>query len=149
MRTSMDPRYEARMKSCNTVKDIQSLTASNPQFKEAFLDSISPVKALMSSVFQRLKLKDDPFQVFLAATDVEVEELWNNILTVESTLTRKDTTKKILSSKKKLQEFLEHCCCIRHYSFGIKSVDSPAVPFASLFACQWRYSKAFISSQIL
>lgn len=96
------------------------MTASALQFNEAFLDSIAPVKALFSGVFQRLKLKDDPFQVLLAATDTEVEELWNNILTVESTLTQKDTTKKSLSSKKKLQEFPEHRCCAQHYSFAIK-----------------------------
>ena len=61
---------------------------SDSEFKEAFSDSIAPVKALLSGIFQRLKLKNDPFQVFLAATDTEIEELWNNILTVESTLTQ-------------------------------------------------------------
>ena len=65
-------------------------------FKERFLDSLGPVKALLLSVFQKL-----PIQVFMAATDDETEELWNNILTIDETLTQKDTTKKALKMEKK------------------------------------------------
>lgn len=82
----MSNEYEAKIKSCKCVKDIRTLAQSDPNFKECFLDSLEPVKALLSSVFQRLQLKDDPFKVFMAASDAEVEELWNNILSIEETL---------------------------------------------------------------
>ena len=57
-----------------------------------------------------LQLKYDPFQVFMAASDSEIEELWNNILSIDGTLSQKDTTKKALKTKKNLNEFIEHCC---------------------------------------
>ena len=91
-----------------------------PKFKECFLDCLEPVKVLLSSVFQRLQRKNDLFQVFTAASDAEIEELWNNILLVDEILTRNDTTKKALKKKEKLNEFIQHCCHVRHYAFGIK-----------------------------
>ena len=75
-------------------------------------------KALLLSVFQKLQLKNDPFQVFMAATDDEIEELWNNILTIDETLTQKYTTKKALKMEKKLNKFIQHCCHVRHYVFS-------------------------------
>ena len=120
MRASMNDKYEAKIKSCKCVKDIRTLAQGDPNFKECFLDSLEPVKALLSSVFQRLQLKYDPFQVFMAASDSEIEELWNNILSIDGTLSQKDTTKKALKTKKNLSEFIEHCCHVRHYVFGIK-----------------------------
>ena len=99
IRASMSDKYEANIKSCKCVKDIRTLAQSDPNFKECFLDSLEPVKALLSSVFQRLQLKDDPFQVFMAASDVEIEELWNNILSIEET--HKRTPPRRLSRRKK------------------------------------------------
>lgn len=45
------------------------MAESHSQFREDL-----PVKALLSSVFQRLKLKDDDIQVFLPASDAGMEE---------------------------------------------------------------------------
>ena len=95
MRASMNDKYEAKIKSCKCVKDIRTLAQGDPNFKECFLDSLEPVKALLSSVFQRLQLKYDPFQVFMAASDSEIEELQNNILSING---------------KTNSEFIEHCC---------------------------------------
>ena len=86
----MNDKYEAKVKSCKYVKDIRTLAQGDPNFKECFLDSLEPVKALLSYVFQRLRLKYDPFQVFMAASDSEIEELWNNILSIDGTLSQKD-----------------------------------------------------------
>ena len=95
------------------------MAQGDPNFKECFLDSLEPVKVLLSSIFQRLQLKEDPFQVFMAASDAEIEQLWNNILSIDNMLTQKDTTKKALKAKKKITEFIEHCCHVQHV-FGIK-----------------------------
>ena len=78
MRCVMDAANE---KPCNmySMKAIRSLAESHSEFKEAFADSISPVKALLSGVFQRLKLKDDPIQVFVPASDADIDNIWKNI----------------------------------------------------------------------
>ena len=68
MRASTSDEYEKKIKSCKCVKDIRTLAQGDPNFKGSFLDSVEPVKALLSSVFQRLRLRHDPFQVFMVAS---------------------------------------------------------------------------------
>ena len=117
MRSAMDEANEKKMKGSSTMKAIRCIAESDPQFKEAFADSMASVKVLISEVFQRLKLKDDPIKVFLPAKESEIENVWKNILSVDNTVTKKDTAKKVLLSLKK---FFEHCCSLSHYSFGVK-----------------------------
>ena len=116
----MDEANEKKMKGCSTMKAIRCIAESHPQFKEAFADSMATVKALLFEVFQRLKLKDDPIKVFLPAKESEIENVWKNILSVDNTVTKKDTAKKVLLSKNGLKKFFEHCCSLSHYSFGVK-----------------------------
>ena len=120
MRCVMDAANEKRLKPCNSMKAIRSLAESHSEFKEAFADSISPVKALLSGVFQRLKLKDDPIQVFVPASDADIDNIWKNILSVDATITKNDTSKKVLMGKECLKRFFDHCCSVSYYAFGVK-----------------------------
>ena len=65
------------MKSCNSMKVIRAFAKQHPELREALLDSVAPVKALLSGLFLRLKLKDDPFSVFTAAYTAEIDCFWD------------------------------------------------------------------------
>ena len=92
---------------------------------------IEPVKVLLESLFQRLGLKDRPFQFFHSASSSELDTFWNVILHVESSLTRSDTRATVLKEKTALKAFLEHCCLERHYMFCFKKCGKPACTICS------------------
>ena len=50
------------------------------------LDSLSPVKILLSEIIVRLKLKQKPFEMYPAASDDEIRALWESLLEVDHTL---------------------------------------------------------------
>ena len=54
---------------------------------------------LLESLFVRLELKEKPFQVFHSSSSPELDEFWNMILQVDSTLTKSDTRAPILKQK--------------------------------------------------
>lgn len=57
----------------------------------------------------------------LAATESEMEELWQRLVSVDATATMDQKwVKKTLQEHPKLQEFMEYCCLRRHYSFCVK-----------------------------
>ena len=56
--------FEKVLKGCNSMKAIRSAAKSHCGLQEEFKDSLQPAKALLSALFQRLKLKDKPFNVF-------------------------------------------------------------------------------------
>ena len=47
----MSPEYETVIKSCTTMKAIREAAEQHPALREALLDSIEPVKALLSALF--------------------------------------------------------------------------------------------------
>ena len=55
MRAEMGKQNERLMKA--SMKDVRSQAEGNQSFKGDYLDSMAPVKALLSTLFQRLKLK--------------------------------------------------------------------------------------------
>jgi len=73
---------------------------------------------LLSSLFQRLKLKDEPFYLFPSSSSSEVELFLNAIKQIESDIQPTKCTKAAeLATFPKLKEFFEHK---RHYMFSIK-----------------------------
>ena len=68
----MEPDLEKKMERCNSMKAICAAATENLLLKEGLNDSLEPVKLLLSSLFQRLKLKDEQFTVFPSA---ELDEL--------------------------------------------------------------------------
>lgn len=120
MRAQMSAEFEALIKSCNSMKAIRAAAEQHSGLREALLDSVSPVKALLSGLFLRLKLKDDPFSVFSAASTAEMDCFWNTILKIDCLMTKGDRTKQVLGNRPGLKGFLQHCCKARHYLFSIK-----------------------------
>ena len=80
MRAHMGDEFEALMKSCSSMKAIKAVADQYTQLKEALHDFLEPVKTLLSSLFVRLKLKEDPFSIFNATSTAEIDQFWSTIL---------------------------------------------------------------------
>ena len=106
------------------MKQIRVQADRAPGIREEVLDSVSQVKVLLGSLFMRLNLKGKPFIVQESASDEEIESLWSEILHVDDTLTRSNTTKKAIKDKEKLQKFLESHCRETHYASSVKRCGS-------------------------
>lgn len=126
MRTKVSDDVEASLARCNNLSQLRSEAEKNPEVKVAIIDSIEPVKVLLSTVFQRLSLHDKKFKMFTAANDEKLRELWSELHTIDPTLEygkvyRQASLKELAG----LATFLQHCCCSRHYCFSIKKCGDP------------------------
>lgn len=61
MRQKMPQDLEKLISSANSMKDIREVALSNTSLKQAFLESLEPVKCLLSGLIMKLKLKDEFF----------------------------------------------------------------------------------------
>ena len=112
---------EKVLEGCNSMKDIRAAAKNHPGFKDEFADSVQPPILLLSSLFQRLKLKDEPFYLFPSSSSSEVELFLNTIKQIEPDIQPTKCTKAAeLATFPKLKEFFEHCCHKRHYMFSVK-----------------------------
>ena len=118
-RASMETKLEKAIENCNSLKAIREAASRNPKLKDALKDSLEPVIVLLSSLFQRLKLKGEPFAVFTSATSDDLERLQAVLEQVQPDINLENVSKKTLPSLPRLQCFLDHCCQSRHYSFCI------------------------------
>ena len=81
-------------------------------------------------------MKEEPLTLQTACSEEEIEQLWQNIQRVDSTVQKTDTQKHCLKSQPALQSFMEHCCIERQYFFCIKKCgkedcdicESPRLP---------------------
>ena len=111
---------EDALKRCKSMKDIRNLEDGMPDIKKEVIDSLNPVKELLNTIFQRLSLKGKKFEIFDAVSEEKIPELWDKILSVDPSVTRKDTTQKVLKKKPDLTTFLDTHCCKQQYVFGEK-----------------------------
>ena len=123
-RARMGTNLEKSMENCNSLKAIREAASLNPQLKDALNDSLEPVIILLSSLFQRLKLKDEPFTVFTSATPDDLEELQAVLIQLQPDIDLAKVSKKNLPSLPHLQSFITHCCKCTHYSFSILKCGS-------------------------
>ena len=77
----------------------------------------------MSSIFSHLELKGRVIETLEAASDDEVESLFAKIIPVDASVQQSDTQKKNLN-KRKLQDYINHCCVQRQYFFSIRKCGS-------------------------
>ncbi len=126
MRTRMSEEAERELKNCNSLVQLR---ISGGKHKEEIKKSLQAMISLLSDIVRRLELKKKKFEIFESASDDDILNFWELLQTVDSTLTRDDTTKKNIKNKDDLKSFFDHCCQARHYSFSIKKCgeDSCAI----------------------
>lgn len=121
MRSKMSDEHEATISYRNNMSQLRQAAEKKPDLIPAVLDSIAPVKILLTDVLQRLGLHGEKFQVFPAACADNMKELWSALECVDSTLKYGDKFRKAdLEDHKALVDFMNHCCQSRHYSFTVK-----------------------------
>ena len=84
------------------------------------MDSIAPVKLLLTDIAQRLELKEKKFIVSTAAPKYELDVMWTMILVNQHEFLvnhRDKVSAKDLTES--LHNFMLHCCVQRHYFFDI------------------------------
>jgi len=99
MRKEMISEFEELMNKCNSMADIRRLAEEKSQLKLELSNSLAPTIDLMENIFERLNLKDEPFSTYKAASENEIEELWNSLLTVDENLSINDRTKNDIKNK--------------------------------------------------
>ena len=120
--------------SCNNASKLRHVGEKKPKIIPAISDYIAPVKILLSSVPQPLKLHDKQFRVFSVAMEDDLKELWCELDSIDKSLVyggqncKKCLGKKCLESHPNLVNFIWHCCNARHYSFAIKKCGDPSCP---------------------
>ncbi|CAB5090141.1 unnamed protein product [Rhizophagus irregularis] len=107
------------MSQCNSMNDIRKAAEKTPSLKENLKENLNPTITLLNDIFQRLQLKDKNFQTYEAATELDMNNLWDTILSIDSTLTKEDRSWADIKNKP-IREFFDHCCRSRSYFFSIK-----------------------------
>ena len=84
------------------------------------MDSVAPVKIVLTDIAKRLEVKEKKFSVFTAASADELDDLWAALLSIDKEFPYGVGDKfsaKELSGR--LVKFIDHCCVQRHYFFDI------------------------------
>lgn len=125
-RKEMSSEFESEVSKCNNLAELRRVAEGKAEFKSAVQESLSPVKLLLSNIFSRLILKDRNISVFQSASENELGEFWSAILALDDTLqyNRKVNRDKLSTEHPKLSAFIEHCCRVEHYTFGILKCGS-------------------------
>ena len=118
-RTEMDEENERLAAKAGSMKESRSIAAKHTSFKEALLDSVAAPKTTLTQVFSRLQLKDKEFTMFIPASSEEMDRCWNAIQQIDPEITP-SVTKATMRDHPAIQEFIDHCCRKRHYSFEVR-----------------------------
>ena len=125
-REKMPEEMEKAAFKCHSLKMLRQAAEKNSEFQKAALDSIAPVKILLTDIIMRLELKGKNFQVFSAASAAEIDSLWSSLLAIDHEMRLRHDDKitaKDLSPA--LADFMAHCCKQRHYFFDILKCGKP------------------------
>lgn len=90
MRQEMGVEFEEIMSKCNSMNDIRKAAEESPSLKEGLKQSLNPMITLLNDVFKRLQLKNENFETFEAASELDMDILWNSLLLLDPTLTKDD-----------------------------------------------------------
>lgn len=114
-RGEMSEENERLVAKAGTMKEIRKLSLKHPGLKEAVVDSIASAKVRLSQVLGRLQLKGENFNLFVPATQEEMDVCWSAIQSIDDTITPL-VTKASLTNHLRVQKFMDRCCRKRHYS---------------------------------
>ena len=83
MREKQAEDFEKAVDKCKKMSDFCVAAEKYPEFKATVLDSIAPVKLMLTQLFERLQLKEESFKPITAASEEDIDVPWNSIQEVE------------------------------------------------------------------
>ena len=95
MRTKVSEKPEEQLKNANSLADLRQ-AADDPDVRAAIVESLEAPISLLEERIGRLQLKDQPVQVFRAASDEQIDDLWSEMSGVDPSLARFDTTQALV-----------------------------------------------------
>lgn len=125
-RKEMPHEMEAAAARCNNLKALRLVAQQKPDFVSSVVDSIEPVKILLTDIARRLELKKKKVEVFVAATTDELDALWAALLAIDMEFNLRHSEKVTANDlTSQLNSFFTHCCRQRHYFFDIIKCGDP------------------------
>ncbi|WAR27046.1 hypothetical protein MAR_012750 [Mya arenaria] len=121
-RESSTDVIEKKLKSCSSMKSVRDAAAKQPELKAAWVDSVEPVQASLRNRFQRLKLKEVPFQTFDPVQEDDLDLLRRHLRELFPQLDLGKLQKAFTGKCKAFQSWILTHCRERHYSFQIKKI---------------------------
>jgi len=88
----MNDESEKLISKGGTMNEIYKIAKENLSLKEDLIASLQAPIRLISNVFNRQSLKDEPFKTFTAASETEIERFWETIQLVDDSVTYEDRT---------------------------------------------------------
>ena len=92
MQTEMNDESEKLMSKCGTINEIRKIAEENPTLKRDLTASLQASINLIRDTFSRQSLKDEPFETFTAASEMEMERFWEKIQLADNSVTNEDHT---------------------------------------------------------
>ena len=126
-RAVLPEELEQEVRKCNTLSELRHIATTKSSFVTAVQDSLSPVKVLLSRLFSRLCLHDQPIKMFTSATPEDINSFWTTLLVIDDSLKEKTQyNRKNIVECSGVVNFIAHCCRSSHYSFDILKCGSPS-----------------------
>ena len=72
-RSEMDKKFESKAKNKSSLTALRNLATYDPQFKEAFAQSIGDVRDLVNDRFSRMRLKEEAIRVYKGAKEEDID----------------------------------------------------------------------------
>ncbi|POG59971.1 hypothetical protein GLOIN_2v1788493 [Rhizophagus irregularis DAOM 181602=DAOM 197198] len=119
----MTKELENEFENLNTLEDIRERSKDNSNLKTELEKCIITVQELLCERTEHLNMKNEAFETENPASDLEINEMFENILRIDFTITKNETTQQQLRKYKPLVEFIETHCQERAYSFQIKKCN--------------------------
>ncbi|SMN01555.1 hypothetical protein SPONL_2127 [uncultured Candidatus Thioglobus sp.] len=130
-RKKMPDEAEASVKGKNTLTDIRAEIERSTDLKDELRDSMSHPMILLAKQFSAMKLKGQPLRSGVAATDQEIDAMFERVRVIEPGLTASNLTKDVIEASPPLQLFLKTHSHSSHYVFQLKKCTSETCCFCS------------------
>ncbi len=122
-RGEMGEVNERLVAKAGSMKEIRKLSLKHPGLKEAAMDSVASAKIRLAQVLGCLQLKGENFNLFVPATQEEIDTCWSSTRCIDDTISP-SVTKATLPNHPRMQKFMDHCCRKRRYSFEVRKCGS-------------------------
>ena len=130
-RKKMSDEAETTIKGKNTLAEVRAVVERSESFKQELRDSMSHPIILLSKQFAAMQLKGESLLSGVAASDQEIQAMFEQVHSIDPSLTADNLNKEILESSQPLKSFLKNHSHSSHYIFQLKKCTTEACVLCS------------------